>query len=100
MWLTIPVPTLGWGSGSELWEMGQDSRTGGGCGHGTRATMGGRGGQSLGWAGTAPSGLMGGSGLLGQVLGRSGFRLEGAGDKQAAEEAEASKGKFSEPRIG
>lgn len=43
---------------------------------------------------------MGGSGLLGQVLGRSGFRLEGAGDKQAAEEAEASKGKFSEPRNG
>lgn len=54
----------------------------------------------LGWAGTVPSGLMGGSGLLGQVLERSSLRLEGAGDKQAAEEAEASKGEFSEPGIG
>lgn len=95
-----PSAHPGLGSGSELQEMGQDSRTRGRCGHGTRAMMGVRGGQSLGWAGTVPSGLMGRSGFLGQVLGRSGLRLEGAGDKEAAEEAEASKGEFSEPGIG
>lgn len=41
-----------------------------------------RRGQSLGWSNLVSSGLTGGSGLLGQVLGGSSLRLEGAGDQQ------------------
>lgn len=52
-----------------------------------------RGGQSPGRLSFCLSGLMGKSGLLGRVHRRSCPGPEGAGDRQAAEEAEAGEGK-------
>lgn len=97
------MPTLGQGLGSELWKLSQiqSSVKRQMWAHRTRAKMD-RERQSLGWPSLVPlrPDAWDRLGILVQVHGRSCLRLEGAAERWAAEEAEASESKLSEPGAG